>query len=172
MRRPTAIVLLTFLLTGNVVGNAASNAETDPEPVTEGTEAVDVILEHPLQEEDYREERNCLWRRQVKDVEIIDENLLVFHGRIRGKIWLNKLSRECRGLHRNMIVSTTSQGGSICRMSLVGARPRGASPFEQPVRCWLGTFEAIDMAQLEALKRAVVERSKAAEIPEPDSKGP
>ena len=128
MRRPTAIVLLTFLLTGGVVGNAASDAETDPEPVTEGTESVDVILENPLQEEDYREERNCLWRRQVKDVEVIDENLLVFHGRIRGKIWLNKLSRECRGLHRNMIINTTSQGGSICRMSLVGARPPGRKP--------------------------------------------
>ena len=128
--------------------------------------AVETILDHPLSDEDYRDERSCLWRRQIDDIEIIDENLVVFRGRARNKVWVNKLSRPCGGLHRNMVVTTRTRGGSVCRLDTIDARSRSASPFDIPVRCRLGGFEAIDEVQVEAMKRAVDEHAKTGRKPD------
>ena len=161
MRFP--ILALLASLAATVCMAADSKAEVsgaEPE-AAESNAKVEAILENPLGEEGYREERSCLWQRQVDKVEIVDETLLVFHGRVHGKAWLNKLSTSCTGLRRDMVITTHSRNGSLCRLSGIDARPRGASPFEPAVRCWLGGFEVIDEVQVEALKRAVDERAKA-----------
>ena len=78
-----------------------------------------------------------------------------------GKIWLNKLVNACPGLRRDMVPITGNRSGSVCRMSQLAAQPRSITPFEEPVRCWLGRFEAIGEEQLEALKRAIKERDRS-----------
>ena len=161
MRHPLPVLLASLAATACLAADSKpDNADASAEPA-DGNAAVEAILEIPLGEEDYREERSCLWQRQVDKVEIIDETLLVFHGRVHGKAWLNKLSTSCTGLRRDMVITTHSRNGSLCRLSGIDARPRGASPFEPAVRCWLGGFEVIDEVQVEALKRAVDERAKA-----------
>ena len=161
MRHPLPVLLASLAaMACSAADSKPDNADTAAEG-TDGNAAVQAILENPLGEKDYREERSCLWQRQVDKIEIVDETLLVFHGRVHGKAWLNKLSTSCTGLRRDMVITTRSRNGSLCRLSGIDARPRGASPFEPAVRCWLGGFETIDEVQVEALKRAVDERSKA-----------
>ena len=121
------------------------------------------ILDNPLADDDYREEKSCLWRREVDRVEIIDESIVVFRGRIKKRVWANRLSKPCVGLRPDMVVTTRSRTGSICRLDAIDARPRGASPFEPAVRCHLGSFEAIDEVQVEAIKRAVDEHAKSSQ---------
>lgn len=158
--RATVVALLTSL--GTVVCQASESEGADadkPSPASES--AVEGILENPLADDDYREEKACLWQRQIDSVEIIDENFVIFRGRLRNKIWLNKFTQPCVGLRRDMLVTTRARTGSICRFDTLDARPRGASPFGTAVRCYLGTFEAIDKVQAEAMKKAVEEHAKA-----------
>ncbi len=157
---PAAIRLLLSL------GTAACLA-ADPESGNTGENAtvaqptVEEILDKPLADEDYREEKSCLWRREIDGIEIIDEGLVVFRGRVKQRIWANRLSPPCVGLRRDMVVTTRARTGSVCRLDAIDARPRSASPFEPAVRCRLGKFEAIDEEQIEAMKRAVEEHAKS-----------
>lgn len=159
--RPGLVLAALALLPQAALASVAESDET-PAPNPEAVEERDVeaVLSDPLGDDEYRVQRNCIWRRQIESVEIIDESLVVFHGRVRGKIRVNKLSQSCVGLRRHMIVTTGSRGGSICQMGTLSAKHRGNSPFEEPVRCWLGKFDAISETQLEALKRAIEEREK------------
>lgn len=127
---------------------------------------VEKILDNPLADDDYREEKTCLWRRQIKSVEIIDENFAIFRGRIRNKVWLNKFTQPCVGLRRDMLITTHARSGSICQFDTLDARPRGAGPFRTAVRCYLGSFEGIDEVQAEAMKKAVEEHAKTRGTPD------
>ena len=161
MHRVAFVVILAL-------GSSAALAEKTPaeDPTAESPQAtetldVETILANPLAEEDYRETKECIWNRQIDSIEILDEDLVVFRGRVGGKIWLNKLVNSCPGLRRDMVPITGNRSGSVCRMSQLAAQRRSATPFDEPVRCWLGRFEAIGEEQLEALKRAIKERDRS-----------
>ena len=159
-RMRAAIVLLTSL--GAVPCLATESVSTDSASPPAASEAtVEEILENPLADGDYAEERSCLRRREIDSIEIIDESLVVFRGRIKKRVWVNRFSQPCVGLRRDMVVTTRARSGSICRLDAIDARPRAASPLEPAVRCYLGGFDAIDEAQVEALKRAVDEHAKS-----------
>ena len=128
-------------------------------------ETLDVatILAEPLSEDEYSETKNCLNVRAIDNVEVLDDTLVVFHGR-RREIWLNQLSSQCYGLEPDMIVNLHSFGGSICRLD----RFRGRHYFEPLVpitaECRLGAFETIDSLQAEALRAAVAEHREVADM--------
>ena len=167
--RPVSIGLL--LIAWALTCKAADPDPGEPaeQPATDDPE-VEQILDNPLADDDYREEKSCLWQRQIDSVEIIDENFVVFRGRIRNQVWLNKFTQPCIGLRRDMLVTTRASTGSICRLDAIDARPRGASPFGTAVRCYLGSFEGIDEVQVEAMKRAVGERARATRTPDKPDK--
>ena len=131
-----------------------------PDQAADDQSAVEEILANPLADDEYREEQTCLWRREIDSVEIVDESLLIFRGRVKKRVWANRLSKPCVGLRPDMVVTTRARTGSICRLDAIDARPRGASPFEPAVRCHLGGFEGIEEEQVEAMKRAVEEHAK------------
>ncbi|MCE2461509.1 MAG: hypothetical protein J4F38_12120 [Pseudomonadales bacterium] len=158
--RAAVVFLLTSL--GAVVCLAEESESTDSDsPPVENQSTVEEILENPLADDDYRDERSCLRRREIDSIEIIDESLVVFRGRIKKRVWVNRFSQPCVGLRRDMVVTTRARTGSICRLDAIDARPHAASPFEPAVRCYLGGFIAIDEVQVEAMKRAVDEHAKA-----------
>lgn len=158
--RVAIVALMTSL--GAVVCLATESEPADAaNPPQDSESAVEGILESPLADDDYREEKSCLWQRQIDNVEIIDENFVIFHGRLRNQMWLNKLTRPCVGLRRDMLITTRSRSGSICRFDTLDAQPRGAGQFGTAVRCYLGSFEAIDKVRAEAVKKAVDEHAKA-----------
>ena len=159
-RMRAAIVLLTCL--GAVPCLATEPESTDSAgPPAASESAVEEILENPLADDDYTDERSCLRRREIDSIEIIDESLVVFRGRIKKRMWVNRFSEPCVGLRPDMVVTTRARSGSICRLDAIDARHRAASAFEPAVRCYLGGFDAIDEAQVEALKRAVDEHARS-----------
>ena len=165
--RTVVVALMTSL--GAVVCLATESEPADADnPSQDNESAVEGILGNPLADDDYREEKSCLWQRQIDSVEIIDENFVIFHGRLRNKMWLSKFTQPCIGLRRDMLITTRARTGSICRFDTLDARPRGASPFGTAVRCYLGSFEAIDKVQAEAMKKAVDEHAKASRTPDKD----
>ena len=163
MRPAITGLLIALGSTAGLAGERETGEASDNEPT------VEEILDNPLADEDYREKKSCLWRREIDSVEIVDESIVVFRGRIKKKVWANRLSQPCIGLRRDMVVTTRARSGSICRLDAIDARHRSASRFDPPVRCYLGVFEAIDELQVEAMKRAVDEHAKASRQSGPKS---
>ena len=122
--------------------------------------AVEDILSNPLTDADYREVRNCVWRRAIDDMEVLDERLVLFRGR-RGELWLNQLEPPCAGLDAEMLINLRSYGGSICRLDKFHGRPRFGALVPLTAECRLGQFEAIDELREEGLRRAIEEQRGA-----------
>ncbi len=154
--------LFLALLCAVALSAVAEEEAVQPEHAADDALDVESILQNPLTEDDYRERDNCLYRRSIDDVEVLDENLVLFHGRT-GKIWLNQLGTTCHGLEADMIVQLHSYGGSFCRMDRFRGIPRFAR-FAITAECRLGDFESVDELQVEALKAAISERQQARDM--------
>ena len=135
-----------------------ASAADEAGEASEDADAIDIdeILNRPLGEDDYRERRSCVWMRLVDHIEILDDSLVLFHGR-RGELWLNQLSNQCLGLRADMRVIMRSYGGNVCRLDSFRGRPR-LGGIAITAECRLGTFETIDEVHAEALRRAIEER--------------
>ena len=157
--------LWALCLLGLAANAGEDEAAEAPREGVAPAETLDVatILAKPLAEDDYREARNCLSVRAIDNVEVLDDTLVVFHGR-RRELWLNQLASRCLGLEPDMIVNLRSFAGSVCRLD----RFRGRRYFEPLVPitadCRLGNFETIDPLQAEALRVAVAERREVADM--------
>ena len=133
------------------------SATQDPPPID-----LDEILSNPLSESDYREQKNCLRIRDVDDVEVLDETLVLFHGR-RGELWLNQLSSQCYGLEQEMILRFKTYAGTYCRLDPFRGMPY-FSRIAITAECRLGDFEPVDEVQVEALRIAVAERQQVSDM--------
>ena len=144
----------------------AKQADAEESPIKDIAEPgdpldVETILGNPLSDEDYRERRNCLPRRAIDDVEILDDRLVLFHGRL-GELWLNQLSSQCLGLEPEMIPELRVYGGSLCSLDRFRGKPRYGT-FAITAECRLGRFETVAAEQVEAMRRAISERRQAAD---------
>lgn len=146
----------------STVKESAPDEADEKSPGTEGKLDVETILSNPLDDEAYRERRTCLRPRAVDRVEILNDSLVLFHVR-RNKAWLNKLSSPCLGLERDMIVNLRIFGGSVCRLDSFRGLTR-AGDMHATAHCRLGDFEAIEGAQIEALRTALKEQREAAAL--------
>ena len=160
--------LLTLLCAIGLLCLAANAGEKEAAEATEedpADETPDVasILAEPLTEDDYRETRNCLSIRAIEDVEVLDENLVLFHGR-RRELWLNQLSSQCLGLEPKMVVNLRSFAGSICRLDRFRGRHYFAPLVPITAECRLGAFETIEPLQAEALRAAIAEHREVADM--------
>ena len=166
---------LTLLYASCLLASAAHAGEHEAAPAAkqeapakqasaqDATLDVAAILANPLTEDDYRETSNCLRIRDIDDVEILDDNIVLFHGR-RRELWLNQLSRQCLGLDPEMIVNLRGFGGTICRLDRFHGRHRFEPLVPITAECRLGTFETIDDLQVEALRAAVAEHRQVADM--------
>lgn len=161
---------LVVVLVG-VFGVAAQGEEVpEPEAKAEEQDAtpapppidLDEILNNPLSESEYREQKKCVRIRDVDDIEVLDETLVLFHGR-RGELWLNQLLSQCYGLDEDMILRVHAYAGTFCRLD----RARGIPRFGRvaiTAECRLGDFEPVDEVQVEALRVAVAERQAVSDM--------
>ena len=124
---------------------------------------VDAILNNPLDDEAYRQRKSCLRLRSVDRVEILNDTMVLFHVR-RDKVWLNQLSLRCPSLDEDMIVNLRSFGGSICRLDELHGVYHTGGLFGVEARCRLGDFEEMDAVQIDALRHALTEQRKAADL--------
>ena len=111
---------------------------------------VETILANPLDEDAYRNSRRCISNSSYQAIEILDEDLVLFHG--RSSVWLNRLSGRCRGLRWDMVPNIESHGSRICERDRFRGHSR--SGFPDSLSCTLGMFEKIDEGQVESLRAA------------------
>ena len=161
-----AVLVLALIGSFGIVvqGEEAQEPEADEQDALAETAPInlDDILNNPLSESDYREQKRCIRIRDVDDVEVLDETLVLFHGR-RGELWLNQLSSQCYGLEQEMILRFKAYAGTYCRLD-----PFRGTPYFSRVaitaECRLGDFEPVDDLQVEALRTAVAERQQVSDM--------
>ena len=163
---PRVLVLVLIGVFGIAAqGEQAQKPETDDEvSATPEPPPIDLdeILDNPLSESEYREQKKCLRIRDVDDVEVLDETLVLFRGR-RGELWLNQLTAQCYGLEQDMILRFRAYAGAYCRLDPF----RGVPYFSRvaiTAECRLGDFETVDEVQVEALRIAVAERQEVSDM--------
>ena len=167
--RSVRTVAILLGLAWPVVAIAEDEAETDADeaeqqasqPLEESID-LDTILNSPLGESDYREQRTCLPTRNVRDVEVLDDTLVLFEGR-RGNLWLNKLTAPCYGLDQDMVLRFRVFAGTYCRLDRFRAMPRIGN-FVVTGDCHLGQFETVADVQVEALRNAIAERRRVSDM--------
>ena len=107
---------------------ALAGAVLAAEPDTSGDEEqetpvedIETILTQPLGQDEYVEAERCLSKFSFNQVEIIDDQHVLFRGR-RGKAWLNTLRSRCVGLRRHDIPRLEYRSSSqLCNLdTLVG----------------------------------------------------
>ena len=129
---------------------AASGQQEAEQPLT-----VEDILASAPQPEDYSDPVNCLHRDAYRDVDVINRELLVFHGR-RGKVWLNRLRNACVGLRREDALAFEMRDNRLCDLDTFSAIDTFGGPFERTsARCSLGKFEPISPEQADLLKEGL-----------------
>lgn len=164
MRRAVLVLVLIGSYGIVVQGEEARESEADEQDAIAEPAPIDLdeILNNPLSESDYREQKKCLRIRDVDDVEVLDDTLVLFHGR-RGELWLNQLSSQCYGLEEEMILRFKAYAGTYCRLD-----PFRGTPYFSRVaitaECRLGDFEPVDEVHVEALRVAVAERQQVSDM--------
>ena len=101
---------------------------------------------------------SCLWRAAVSEVEVVNPDLLLFHGG-RDLVWLNRLRQSCSGLHRGHALAFEMRGDRLCELDTVS----DTGPFDEPLwpvgaRCSLGKFEPVSPEQARLLKTGLARR--------------
>lgn len=139
-------------------------SEADSSDATKSQEAtfeerLDALLaEAPV--EDFGETQRCLFRRQYTDIDILNENMLLFSS--NKQYWLNTLKRTCHGIRRDMVINIVLRGvSSLCANDQVYANRRfdldqgimhSGRPAVVRATCALGEYQLIDPTFAESLK--------------------
>ncbi len=150
MKHSIATVLAVTALLGAGCAAGPHPQPEEPEPLS-----VEDILASAPRPEDYSESVTCLHRDAYVEIEVINREFLVFHGR-RGKAWLNRLRRPCIGLHPGDALVLDMRDSRLCDLDTVsGTKPLGGSFERTSARCSLGKFETISPEQAAALKEGL-----------------
>ena len=144
--------LLTMVLA--VACLAAATAEK-PKPAEEDEPSITMqeILANPLSEEAYEQSSRCLSTGKYRRVEILNQQILVFHGRGDEK-WLNILPNRCMGLQPDMILHIEKRGMRLCARDQFRGVPR-FRPDAPSMPCMLGEFRPTRPENVTAIRDAM-----------------
>ena len=145
-------VALTMLLPAAYL--AAASAE-DQEPAEDADSPItaEEILANPLGEEAYEQSSRCLSTGKYRRVEVMNNQVLVFHGR-GDEMWLNILPNRCMGLHADMILEIERRGMRLCARDQFRGKPR-FRPEAASMPCTLGEFHATRPENVTAIRDAL-----------------
>ena len=153
MRARTALRLGEAVLFAAIAAGCASQPGQGEE-AEEAPLSVEEILAAAPSAEDYGESTRCLISTAYINVDVLDNQTLIFRGR-GGRAWLNRLRRPCIGLRRDDALRFEMHESRLCTLdtftgidSFMGSLERGSAI------CSLGEFEAISSEQADALKEA------------------
>ena len=188
-RQVWATLLMIGLLEAGSAGIWAGEAASEPDgvdsPVTEAIDAIEEILANPLDNSAYLETSRCLSTGHYRRVEVMNNQVLIFHGR-RDEIWLNILPTRCLGLDRDMILSVEKRGMRLCSRDRFRGEPRFRGGTES-MPCSLGVFQRTSPENVAAIRDALgaiqrtatvsetvrsAERTEDGDGPEPESADP
>lgn len=94
----------------------------------------------------------CLPRNAYTEVEVINPELLLFHGRGE-KMWLNRMRQACLGLRLDRTLAFEMRDSRLCDLDTVrGIDNFGGFWSATGARCSLGKFDPVSPEQAELLK--------------------
>lgn len=129
-----------------------SATETTGQPVT-----VEQILASAPQPENGSSTVNCLHRDAYTDIEVINPELLLFHGRSH-RLWLNRLRQSCPGLHLDHTLAFDMRHGRLCHLDTVSGADILGGRYLPGARCSLGKFDPVSPEQADLLKAELSQR--------------
>ncbi|MDE0441852.1 MAG: hypothetical protein OXL38_06995 [Gammaproteobacteria bacterium] len=144
--------LLTMLLAAASL-TAATAEEQEPAQDDEPPITAEEILANPLSEEAYEQSSRCLSTGKYRRVEIMNHQILVFHGRGDEK-WLNILPNRCMGLQPDMILRIEKRGMRLCARDQFRGVPR-FRPEAPSMPCTLGEFHPTRPENVTAIRDAI-----------------
>ncbi len=107
------------------------------------------------------ETTDCVYARDVKQFEILNDSTLLLIGRLDRR-WVNRLNTRCAGLRKNMVLNVSRFGSQICANDRITATSRGAVRGEGPVaNCLLGKFEPVTPEQVAMLRQSLAEADQS-----------
>ena len=111
------------------------------------------ILANPLGEEAYAQSSRCLSTGKYRRVEVMNNQILVFHGR-GDNMWLNILPNRCMGLQPDMILEIDKRGMRLCARDQFRGLPR-FRPDGSSMPCTLGEFHPTRPENVTAIRDAL-----------------
>jgi len=159
------LLLLGAALASNVhavgkdpkVGKERISGKTgiDPEaPPEEMTMTLEQLLSDPEGVAEGATESRCINSRIATSTIILDSEHLLFRSGVGNRNWLNRLSRGCLGMRRDMVVVLEGRDANLCQRDTVYAIPRSSGSGFQTGRCSLGKFEPITAQHADMLKES------------------
>ena len=148
--------IATCFLIGSLLAGCATQPETaqqeEEQPLT-----VEEILASAPKPEDYSDPVTCLNRYAYEEVDVINQELLLFYGR-RGKVWLNRLRNACIGLRRRDTLAFDMRDNRLCDLDTFSSVDAFGGPLERTsARCSLGKFEPVSPEQAQLLKEGLTQ---------------
>ena len=146
-----------------------ASTEEGEQRARETEEEIAQILSQPLEAEEYVEAQRCLSPHEFKNIEILDDQRILFEGR-GDQYWLNTLRMRCPDLRRGDVlrVRTLSAIGRICDMDSFQVGDWFDWPWYRSlrwpwygntgIRCTLGKFQPVTPSQVESIKAALKAR--------------
>ena len=131
------------------------------QPVTtapvEAPMTVDEILASAPQAEKDSDTVSCLHRDAYTDIEVINPELLLFHGR-SDRLWLNRLRQSCVGLRQDHTLALDMRNGRLCALDSVSGVDILGGHYLPGARCSLGKFDPVSPEQADLLKAQLSRR--------------
>ena len=148
-------------LAGALAAMALLVAACATQPVTtapvEAPMTVDEILASAPQAEKDSDTVNCLHRDAYTDIEVINPELLLFHGR-SDRLWLNRLRQSCVGLRQDHTLALDMRNGRLCDLDSVSGVDILGGHYLPGARCSLGKFDPVSPEQADLLKAQLSRR--------------
>ncbi|MDE0056250.1 MAG: hypothetical protein OXP28_17585 [Gammaproteobacteria bacterium] len=140
---------------GLVLGACA----TQPQPVADATPSpsVDEILASAPQPDGNSRPVSCLPDTAYTDVEVINPELLLFHG-LGDRMWLNQTRQACLGSRIDPVLAFDMRRGRLCDLDSVAVADNIGGHWSTGAACSLGKFAPVSPEQAE-LVRAELSRS-------------
>lgn len=132
---------------------------TQPQPVAGGTPSpsVDEILASALEPDGNSQPVSCLPDTAYTDVEVINSELLLFHG-LGDRMWLNQTRQACLGSRIDPVLAFDMRHGRLCHLDSVAVADNLGGNWSTGAGCSLGKFAPVSPEQAE-LVRAELSRS-------------
>ena len=145
--------VLTIMMAVASLGAASAEKAEQAEEAPEAQITAEEILANPLGDEAYQQSARCLSSGKYRRVEIMNNQVLIFHGRGDEK-WLNIPPNRCLGLQGDMIPQFEKRGMRLCERDQFSGQPRFR--LDAPsMPCSLGRFHPTNSDNIAAMRDAL-----------------
>ena len=99
----------------------------------------------------------CLQRTAYTEVEVVNPDLLLFHGRGE-RMWLNRMRQACPGLRHDHVLAFDMRHGRLCDLDAVAVADDVGGYWSTGARCTLGRFDPVSPEQAELVRAELSRR--------------